>query len=297
MMRARQASPRGLRSDPLPAVPRLPPKSARFLALALAAGVLWPAAASAQKDTARVGDDWGGVSVNAAETPRAAARPPDFLFAAPKGALTLRLGAMLPRAGSDVFSYTEPQLTVKHSDFYAPLIGAQFSFKVTPRFDFLLDGAWTRSSTRSEYIHYLDNNTRPIEQWTRFIQVPLTAGFKAYLTPRGRQIGHFAWVPTRVTPFVGAAGGIVWHRFQQTGDFVDETSANLDVFSNTYTSSGWSPTVQLLGGTDVALGRRTALNVEARWGWSSADMGQQFADFQKIDLAGLQATVGFSWRY
>lgn len=310
MIRARQWFPRGPRSDPLAALTplrRFFPHELRPLVALAALLVGLPAGLSAQRDTAATGDDWGGVSVSVAETPHAVARPPDFLFERPRGALSLRVGGMFPRAGSDIFSFSEQELTLKHSDFYAPLIGADFAFRLAPQVDLLFDASYSRSSTLTEYQHFLDNNDRPIQQWTRFIQLPLTAGFRAYLTPRGRQIGHFAWVPRKVTPFVGAAAGFVWHRFVQTGDFVDTQSANLDVFTDTYTSQRWSPTVQLLGGTDVVLGRHTALTVEARYGFASAHMGADFEcasgasstcqSFQPIDLAALQATVGFSWRY
>jgi hypothetical protein len=310
MIRARQWFPCGLRSDPLATLARLrrffPHELGPLVALAaLLVGL--PTGLSAQRDTAAAGDDWGGVSVNAAESQHNGARPPDFLFERPRGALSLRIGGLFPRAGSDIFSFSERELTLKHSDFYTPLMGAGFAFRVASQVDLLFDAAYSRSSTLSEYRAYLDNNDRPIQQWTRFIQLPLTAGFRAYLTPRGRQIGHFAWVPRKVTPFVGAAAGFVWHRFTQTGDFVDTQSANLDVFTDTYTSQHWSPTAQLLGGTDMALGRHTALTVEARYGFASAHMGADFEcapgsastcqSFQPIDLAGLQTTVGFSWRY
>ncbi len=319
MIRARQWFPRSLRSAPPAALtplrrfrphelgPRFRPHELGPLVVLAALLVGWPSGLSAQRDTVASGDDWGGVNVNTAEARHTGARPPDFLFERPRGALTLRLVGLFPRAGSDIFSFSERQLTLKHSDFYAPLMGADLSFRVAPQVDLLFDAAFSRSSTQSEYRDLLDNNNRPINQWTRFIQVPLTAGFRAYLTQRGRQIGHFAWVPRKVTPFVGAAAGFVWHRFTQTGDFVDLQSANMDIFTDTYTSQHWSPTVQLLGGTDVALGRHTALTVEARYGFASARMGADFEcapdaaatcqSFQPIDLAGLQTTVGFSWRY
>ena len=91
--------------------------------------------------------------------------------------------------------------------------------------------AWTRcsaspasrSSTQSEFRHWLDNNDLPIQQTTEFQRVPLTASLKMYLGPPGRSIGRFAWIPKRFAPVcrrrrrrhvVPAPPGGRFHRFR-----------------------------------------------------------------------------------
>jgi hypothetical protein len=72
---------------------------------------------------------------------------------------------------------------------------------------------------------------------------------------------------------------------------------NLDIFPDVFESSGWTPTAHVLAGADFSLTPRLALNAEGRYGWAKADMGPDFVGFDKIDLAGFQATLGLSVRF
>jgi hypothetical protein len=145
----------------------------------------------------------------------------------------------------------------------------------------------------SEYRDWVDQDDLPIEQTTRLTRVPVTGSLKVYLTPPGRQIGQFAWIPSRVTPFVGAGAGFTWYRFQQQGDFVDFLTDELVIFNSSVTDDGWAQTTQLFGGADVSLGARYALTAQIRYSWASKNMSFTFEDFDDIDLSGVQATVGF----
>ena len=275
------------------------------LALAASAVLLGPGRAQAQQDTTRNPPMWRD-TLDAAprdtfssyvrrERRRNAARPPDFLFAEPHFAFGLRGGMTFPRAGSDVFASAMQNLTLGKGDFRAITGAVDLSFRLTPRLDAVLSGSYGRSTKRSEFRFLVDNNNQPIEQRTQLSQLPLTAGLKAYLLPRGHQIGHFVWIPARVAPYVGAAGGFVWHRFEQSGDFVDDRDQA--IYSATSVGDGWSPTAHVFGGVDIGITRHTALKVEARYAFASADPGPDYAGFNSLDLNGLQTTVGLSWRY
>lgn len=276
-----------------------PARALALLTLVLGGSVLLlaPATAVAQQvvprttppDTAQRGG-WG-------EAPTPARPKPDFLFSQPRGVIELRAGMLFPRANSQVFAYSMQWLTLRRRDFDAPSLAADFGFRVTPRLDALLGVGYSRSSHWSEdrdYVEYVGNDTLPIRQKTSLRQVPLTVALRAYVLPRGQQIGHFVWLPARYAPYVGIAGGAVRHRFEQAGDFVDHNDFSIN--TQTYVSEGWSPIGQLFGGVDVGFAKRAALKVEARYSWSRADMGHDY-EFDKIDLAGLQTTIGLSWRY
>src|SRR5204862_4355072 len=136
---------------------------------------------------------------------------------------------------------------------------------------------------------------QPIEQTTEFNRVPLTASVKAYLMPAGRSIGHFAWIPARIAPYVGAGGGVMWYRFQQQGDFI--AFDTLKVFTDSFDSNGWTPTVHALGGVEVSLGSRLAIATEARYEWARAPLDRDFSGFNRIDLSGISFTSGVLIRY
>jgi hypothetical protein len=117
---------------------------------------------------------------------------------------------------------------------------------------------------------------------------------KVHLTPRGRSLGRYAYVPTRVNPYVGGGGGLMWYRIEQHGDFVDHET--LDIFTDTFVSDGTAPTAYLMAGSDIWLLSRVGLNVEARYNWAKAELEGDFADFDEIDLRGLQWTIGITVR-
>ena len=218
----------------------------------------------------------------------------DFLFRTPRVTLGIRGGYAVARASSDIFDYTRKQLTVDRSDFDAPAFGGQLAMAVTPRVDIAIDLSVASTRTRSEFQDWVDNDDLPIEQETEFYRVPLTVGFKAYLKDRGRSLGRFAWVPAQWAPYVGAAGGWVWYKFAQQGDFVDFET--LDIFWDRYVSKGTAPTIHVYGGADWSLSRSVFLTVEARYAWAKADLSRDFVDFDPVDLSGLQGSLGISIR-
>jgi hypothetical protein len=233
-----------------------------------------------------------GLAVISPEVASAQRSGDGFLFQPPLGSLVLRGGFHHASAGSDLFSFTTEQLTVRRSDFGGPMVGLDLSVFLHPRFD-LSVGAGSAASQNKPEVRGGDD--LPIEQTTRFERVPLTASLKAYLTPRGRSIGQFAWVPKRYAPFVGAGGGMMWYRFAQEGEFVDFQT--LEIFRDDLRSSGWAPTAHVLAGLDFSLTPRLVLTAEARHSWAKADLQDAFEEFQPIDLSGLAASLGIQVRF
>mgnify|MGYP006140199899 CR=1 FL=1 len=142
-------------------------------------------------------------------------------------------------AVKNFFAWFAGQLGGTWSDAWSAL----FAF---PRLHVALGTAYAGSERRSEYREFEDNKDQPIEQTTTFQRVPVTAGVKAYLTPVGRRIGRFAWVPSRVAPFVGAGGGGMWYRFRQQGDFIN--TETLIIRTDRLRSSGWTKTAHAFAG-------------------------------------------------
>lgn len=217
-----------------------------------------------------------------------------FLFQRPGGAFVVRAGFDQALANSDVFTFVRDELTLRRSDFGGFSIAGELTAHATPRTDLVFGLAWSGSRTGSEYRNYLDNNDLPIEQTTTFERVPLTVGFRYYLTPPGGTIGHLAWVPSRFAPYVGAGVGAMWYEFKQTGDFIDMQTMN--VFGDLYKSSDWTFTAHVNAGADVAMGPRWFLTGEARYTWARAPMGADFQGYGRIDLSGLALTFGVGYR-
>lgn len=218
-----------------------------------------------------------------------------FLFQHPSGSFSLRGGFAMPSAGSDVFSYTTSTFTVGRGDFSALDLGADLSFTVAPRWDLAFDLSYSGMSKGSEYRNFVDNNQQPIEQSTSLQRTPVTVNARYYLTDRGRQIGHYAWVPNSIVPYVGAGLGMMYYEFGQKGDFID--SSTLLVNPDELHSGGWAPVAQLLAGAEWSLGSRWALRTEARYLSSGASLSSDFQGFHRIDLSGVTTSVGLFVRF
>ncbi len=291
-------------SDPIGSPPTVSSKP-RFVlavpALVLAAALLWPAGVAGQQDTT-----WRSLdTLRLARPPHNAAHPPDFLFEQPRASLDLRAGMLFPRVGGDVFQQTMQELTLSRRDLDGLTGAVDLGFRVLPRLDALLGVAVSHAGKNADIRASqcggvatntcVDNNDVPLQEHASFTQVPLTAGLRAYLLPRGEQIGHFVWVPARFAPYVGAAAGMVYYKFARSGDFVGP-APDYSVSADVIEAHGWTPIGQLFGGVDVRLSRRAAIKVEGRYSWANGGGNPGFSDFNGLDLAGLQTTRGLCWR-
>ncbi len=128
-------------------------------------------------------------------------------------------------------------------------------------------------------------------------ELNFSGSVKFAVTPRGRDISSRAWIPAAVTPYVGAGGGVLKYEFLQFGDFIDVDSPAMDIFTDTFRSSGWTPSAHVFGGVDVRVYKRLYLSGEGRYLWSSSTPSRDFIDFEPIDLAGFKATVGIHYMF
>ncbi len=219
-----------------------------------------------------------------------------FLFQRPKFTIGIRGGFAMPRAGSEVFAHTGRYLTVETSDYYGATLAGTLALRVTERFDISLEAGWAGTETLSEDREYVDMDDLPIQQVTTFRRIPVTVSLKTYLWDRGRSIGRFTWVPRAWAPYVGAGGGYVWYSFEQEGDWVDYDDKV--IFWKRAISDGGAGIFHFFAGADYSISERLLLTGEGRYSFASADLDRGFYDeFDSIDLAGFQATIGISVRF
>ena len=224
------------------------------------------------------------------ETPRPRR---DFYFAPPIGSIGLRGTWVFARAGSDLYDFVEDQLTIERKDFSGPAVAIELGVALRPRLDVVAGLQTSRTSRLSEYRDYVDNNRLPIEQTTVLKAVDVSGSLRYALLPRGYEVSRLAWVPRRVIPYVGAGLGAMWYEFEQSGDFVDFVDSS--VFSDNFRSAGWTSSVHAFGGLDVQVHRRLFLTVEGRYVWAKAELGDDFIDFDPIDLAGFRMATGINF--
>ena len=232
-----------------------------------------------------------------AAAPATAQPSPDFLFGSPKGMIGVRSGWVFARADSDLFRFVQQHLTIDRKDFNAPAIGVDVEVAVAPRASAVFGFDFARASKNSEYRDFVDNQRLPIAQTTRLSELNLSAGIKVPLTPRGREISRHAFIPAAATPYVGAGAGLLKYEFLQFGDFIDPDSANLDIYTDTFRSSGWTPSAHIFGGVDVRVHKRLYVSGEGRYLWSSGTPEFGFINSDEIDLAGFKVTAGVHYMF
>ena len=220
--------------------------------------------------------------------------PSGFRFSSPGSSFGLRGGFTFNRAGSDVYDFIIEQLTVERSDFNAPTFAIDYGWKLSERVDLVLGLEYSRASKRSEYRDYVDQDDIPIVQDTKFTQVPLTLSVRFYLTPRGRSVGQYAWVPATAAVYVGGGGGATWYRLEQFGEFVD--FRDLVIFEDVFVSDGWALAGHVFAGVDIKLSSSIGLVLESRYQFASHDLTGSFIGFDPIDLHGLRLMAGVSFK-
>lgn len=226
-----------------------------------------------------------------------------FLFEEPSVSIALRTGYDLRRADSDIFSHTRELFTVDRRDFDGASFGGEVAFRATDRVDVVIGLAHSRGDVFSEYREYVDQDDLPIEQGTEFETTPLTLSARFYLADRGRSIGRFAWVPARLSPYIGGGVGMVWYSYEQSGDFIDFETPTLDIFTTRILTKGETFSAHALAGLDISLNQYLVLNTEARLVWARGEVKDPggyvdyFSGFEKMDLAGLQITMGLAVRF
>lgn len=223
-----------------------------------------------------------------------------FLFGNPRATLTFKGGVSLPRAAGgngqqSLWDLTREELTVETADLRGASIIGELAVRASERLDVTLAVGYSASETRSEFRDWVGTDDLPIEQTTRFTTTPVTLGVKAYLFDRGRSVGSLAWIPRTWNPYVGVAGGLVSYSFRQHGEFVDYET--YDIFQDDYHSRDRAPTVHVLSGVEFSVNRHVLLVGEARYGFASAPLEEDFVGFPDLDLAGFQATAGISLRW
>jgi hypothetical protein len=225
-------------------------------------------------------------------------RPPQgghgFLFRAPRISVGLNGGFNLRSGRSDVFEFFTDTLTLTRKDLYAFGLAGEIAIAVAEPLDLVLSGGHARRRAASEFRNYVDQNDLPIAQTTMLATTPLSAAVRWYLAPRGRQIGRFVWIPSRLRPYVGAGAGMVRYELEQEGSFVDFT--DYSIFDDRLTSDGWAVMGLVMAGAHYSLGTRVFLSADARYSRANAELRRDFSFADGIDLSGLAFSAGLHLR-
>jgi hypothetical protein len=230
---------------------------------------------------------------------------PDFLLGRPHASIGVRGNWLVASAGSDIYDFVTQHLDIDKSDFNTASFAMDVSIYALPQVDIVGGFDFAKSDIGSQYRNYSEtvrgsSATIPIQQTTELQQMHFTASARFGLLPRGRQISRLAWIPRTFIPYVGAGGGVTRYELRQSGDFVDFATENralgtFSIFTDTFRSAGWAPSMHAFGGADIQVFKRMYFTVEGRYTWVNAELGQDFIDFEPIDLGGIRFGAGINF--
>jgi hypothetical protein len=229
----------------------------------------------------------------------AVSQTPDFLFGKPTATLSVMTGWSMPGEGSDVFTATRSDVTVRRGDFASVPVRVGLAIHLSERLDWTMGFEYAGRSVEAEWREWVWMDDSPIYQTAEFKRSRLETGFRAYLFPRGRLISEFAWIPGDWSPYLGAGGAVTWYDFTRRGDFVvSEPGANEgEIFGDRVTSTGHGLTPWAAAGVDVTLSPHLLLRLESRQYWGTGDVDRRaYEGYNDIDLSGTSLTIGFAVR-
>ena len=183
---------------------------------------------------------------------------------------------------------------MEKNDFRAWNFGFDGGVDLNERVELVISLDYMTRTKKSEYREYEDLDGLPIVQETDYAQLPLTAGLKFLLIPRGKHVGQYAWLPSRVVPYLSAGAGIEWYRFRQAGDFIDFSYEDLPIYTDEVESNGWTPVGYLGGGVDINVHTHTYVTFDLRYTWAPTGNPQQSEVIPGRDLnwiCPLQGTI------
>lgn len=228
----------------------------------------------------------------AAVQPPSAGDRPDFLFGQPRGMVGISGGWLRAEGGAKedgLLRFFRDQLTIGARGYDSPLFRFAFGASVSSRVDLVFDVDVSRSRAVSEYRGFTEGGL-PIDQTTELTQVPLNAGVRFWVLPRGRRVGRLAWVPNTLAFHVGAGVGARWYRLAQFGDFVYD---DFEIESDRYVSQGWAASRHVAAGVSIRLSPRVFAVADVRRVWSQRELADEFSG--RLDLDGLQMTGGIEF--
>jgi hypothetical protein len=181
----------------------------------------------------------------------------------------------------------EGRLAFDLKDFRGLQAFGEWNVTFNDRVEVSLGAGFYRKTVPSLYANLINTGGAEIEQDLRLQVVPLSAVVR--FLPIGRA--------GQLQPYVGGGLSALRWRYSETGEFVD--LFDYSVFQDQYLARGTTLAPVVLGGLRLPLGGDVyALNTEFRYQFGSGDLGANSGFLtEKIDLSGLNFTVGFQIRF
>jgi hypothetical protein len=217
-----------------------------------------------------------------------------LVAAAPAGAAVgsehsfrMRLGIYTPDGDGEYFEDAEADFTGEPADLEDVMFGGDYRYDFGSVVGFMVSGDFYEGTWDRAYRDFEDNLGNDIEHTAQLEISSFTAGVVVDLAPP-----QFP-----VVPYLGAGGGAYLYRLEESGDFIDFSDPDLDIFDAHLETEGTAFGYYFLAGLDVPIGPYFSVFAEGRWDFVEDELSEDFEGFGTLDLSGRRLMGGVSWKF
>ncbi|MEE8278166.1 MAG: outer membrane beta-barrel protein [Thermoanaerobaculia bacterium] len=196
-------------------------------------------------------------------------------------------GLFTPRGEDDYWLDKELEFTGDADDFEDFSVGVDYLRLVTGRVGLLVSGNAFTGETDQSYLDFVDESRFAITHTTTLDTASFNLGLLFYLASRN----------SVVVPYVGIGGGFHFWRLEESGDFIDFSLPELEIFSDTFEAEGETFGYYYQVGLDIPLSSNFSIFAEGRWQRADDELEDDFEGFGTLDLGGRDLRAGVAWRF
>jgi hypothetical protein len=208
----------------------------------------------------------------------------------------IRVGGVFPDGDGEFWNDTASTFTLDpKSDFDDGSIGLTLIRGFGNRVEAGINlDFYEREGVVSSVDGFVDGNGFPIFHDSSLSMVPATVDVR--LLPFGRyrqrQGGRSVHQPVF---YLGAGAGFTFWEYEEIGDFVDFSDNS--IFFDRFVDDGIAFETHVLAGLELPLSDFAGLMLEGRKSWVDDELGGDFEGLGKIELGGVSAYVGASFKF
>jgi len=223
----------------------------------------------------------------------AAAQDSDY-FPLKIGSVSFRIGGFWPSADSDLWNENFSLLTLTKEDFNNFIVGVEFNWFASRilTVGFAID--YYKKTVGSNYLDYTDDLGNELFQDISLEVVPITVTAKFMPLGNGSP-GFRGGRGSPIVPWVGAGVGVYAFRYEEIGEFIDFN--DMSIIEGEFLTEDGAFGFHVAGGVMVPIGLDWDVFGEARYAWVKGDLSEDFLGFDPLDMGGLSAVFGLSYRF
>lgn len=211
-------------------------------------------------------------------------------FAGPgaeRNMLRFSLGYFVPRGDSTYWLDKELDFTGSSSDFEDLSVGFEYLRRLNSWISLVGSSSFYEGSATQAYRDYVDTSNLPIRHEATLTIVSFNLGVLVNLAPES----------SPVIPYLGAGAGAYLWELAEEGEFVDFSTADIEIFEDLLVSESETFGYYWLAGLSVPLGSTWSVFGEARWQRAEDELGDDFIGFGTLDLSGREFRIGVAWLF